>query len=190
MTDATNPKGETLSRREMLEVTAAAIAAPLLKQGPAAVQPALQTGPKFFTGPEFALLEELSDLIIPTDAHSPGARAAGVAAYLDFRLADSLDTEQQTKWRSGLAAVDALSKELNGQAFLQGSADQRVAVLTRIAAGGQDPQTPAQHLFPEVQPSTVRADYTPKGGVHADQQYKGNAYQPGGIAGFARKVEQ
>jgi len=181
MTDATNPKGETLSRREMLEVTAAAIAAPLLKQGPAAVQPALQTGPKFFTGPEFALLDELSDLIIPTDAHSPGARAA------DFRLADSLDTEQQTKWRSGLAAVDALSKELNGQAFLQGSADQRVAVLTRIAAGEQDPKTPAEHFFQELKRSTVRAYYTSKVGIHADQQYKGNVYQRGEFAGFDAK---
>src|SRR5256886_3673660 len=190
MTDATNPKGETLSRREMLEVTAAAIAAPLLKQGPAAVQPALQTGPKFFTGPEFALLDELSDLIIPTDAHSPGARAAGVAAYLDFRLADSLDTEQQTKWRSGLAAVDALSKELNGQAFLQGSADQRVAVLTRIAAGGGDAHTPPAHFLQELKRSTGRADYTSQVRVHADQQDKGKGYQPGGIAGFARKVEQ
>src|SRR5438046_7160184 len=142
MTDATKPKGETLSRREMLEVTAAAIAAPLLKQGPAAVQPALQTGPKFFTGPEFALLDELSDLIIPTDAHSPGARAAGVAAYLDFRLADSLDTEQQTKWRSGLAAADALSKELHGPAFLQGAADRRAAALTRLASGGRGPSAP------------------------------------------------
>src|SRR5438876_9483074 len=152
MTDATNPKGETLSRREMLEVTAAAIAAPLLKQGPAAVQPALQTGPKFFTGPEFALLEELSDLIIPTDAHSPGARAAGVAAYLDFRLADSLDTEQHTKWRSGLAADDALSKELNGQAILQGSADHRAAEPTRSAAGVQDPTPPAADMGQESQP--------------------------------------
>jgi len=187
MTDATNPKGETLSRREMLEVTAAAIAAPLLKQGPAAVQPALQTGPKFFTGPEFALLDELSDLIIPTDAHSPGARAAGVAAYLDFRLADSLDTEQQTKWRSGLAAVDALSKELNGQAFLQGSADQRVAVLTRMAAGEQNPKTPAEHFFQELKRSTVRAYYTSKVGIHADQQYKGNVYQRGEFAGFDAK---
>src|SRR5213593_4208085 len=111
MTDATNPKGETLSRREMLEVTAAAIAAPLLKQGPAAVQPALQTGPKFFTGPEFALLDELSDLIIPTDAHSPGARAAGVAAYVDFRLSEALEPDWQKAWRTGLAGVDASSRE-------------------------------------------------------------------------------
>src|SRR5881296_564847 len=126
MTDATNPQGESLSRREMLEVTAAALAAPLLQPGPAAAPPAVQGAPKFFTAPEFALLDELSDLIIPTDSHSPGARAAGVAAYIDSRLSESLDPEQQAKWRSGLAAVEALSKELNnGQGFLQASADQR-----------------------------------------------------------------
>src|SRR5947208_379934 len=183
---------ESLSRREMLEVTAAALAAPLLQAGPGAAPPvtpaalALQGAPKFFTGPEFALLEELSDLIIPTDAHSPGARAAGVAAYIDFRLSESLEPEQ-TKWRSGLAAVDLLSKELHGQAFLQGSADQRVAVLTRMAAGEQNPKTPAEHFFQELKRSTVRAYYTSKIGIHADQRYKGNVYQRGEYAGFDAK---
>src|SRR3989475_11895493 len=105
MTDATHPEGESLSRREMLEVTAAALAAPLVKLGPAAAPPALQAVSKFFTAAELALLDELAELIIPADAHSPGARAAGVAAYIDFRLSDSAEPEQQTKWRSGVAAV-------------------------------------------------------------------------------------
>src|SRR5256885_16195584 len=104
MTDATHPEGESLSRREMLEVTAAALAAPLVKLGPAAAPPALQAVSKFFTAAELALLDELAELIIPADAHSPGARASGVAAYIDFRLSDSAEPEQQTKWRSGLAA--------------------------------------------------------------------------------------
>jgi len=191
MTDAINHEGESLSRREMLEVTAAALTAPLLQPGPAVAPPAapplhLQGAPKFFTGPEFALLDELSDLIIPTDAHSPGARAAGVAAYIDFRLSEALEPEQ-TNWRSGLAAVDALSQELHGQAFLQGSADQRVAVLTRMAAGEQNPKTPAEHFFQELKRSTVRAYYTSKIGIHADQQYKGNVYQRGEYAGFDAK---
>src|SRR3989440_12694703 len=152
MTDAIDHEGESLSRREMLEVTAAALAAPLLPLGPAAAPPvapalSLQGAPKFFTAPEFALLDELADLIIPTDAHSPGARTAGVAAYIDFRLSESLEPEQ-TKWRSGLAGVDVLSKELHGQAFLQGSADQRGAVLTPLAAGEQNPQPPRAHFVP------------------------------------------
>src|SRR3989441_8724406 len=152
MTDATHPEGESLSRREMLEVTAAALAAPLVKLGPAAAPPALQAVSKFFTAAELALLDELAELIIPADAHSPGARAAGVAAYIDFRLSDSAEPEQQTKWRSGLAAVEALSKEPNQrQAFLQASADQPVAELTRMARGDADPQDPHDHVFHEFQ---------------------------------------
>ena len=180
----------TVTRREMLAATAAALAAPLVAPGAAGAAGAAQApsvAPKFFTAPEFALLEELSDLIIPTDAHSPGARAAGVAAYIDFRLSDSPDPEQQTTWRSGLAAVEALSKELNGQAFLQGSAEQRVAVLTRMAAGEHDPKTPADLFFQTLKHWTARAYYTSKIGIHADQQYKGNVYQRGEYAGFDAK---
>src|SRR5438445_11354970 len=171
MTDATHPEGESLSRREMLEVTAAALAAPLVKLGPAAAPPALQAVSKFFTAAALALLDELAELIIPTDAHSPGARAAGVAAYIDFRLSDSPDPEQQSTWRSGLAAVEALSKELNGQAFLQGSAEQRVAVLPRMAAGEHDPKPPADHFFQTGKHWTARAHYTFTVGIHANQQY-------------------
>ena len=180
----------TVTRREMLAATAAALAAPLVAPGAAGAAGAAQApsiAPKFFTAPEFALLDELSDLIIPTDAHSPGARAAGVAAYIDFRLSDSPDPEQQTTWRSGLAAVEALSKELNGQAFLQSSAEQRVAVLARMAAGEHDPKTPADHFFQTVKHWTARAYYTSKVGIHADQQYKGNVYQRGEYAGFDAK---
>src|SRR6266567_8565648 len=99
----------TVTRREMLAATAAALAAPLVAPGAAQAAQAASMAPKFFTAPEFALLEELSDLIIPTDPHSPGARIAGVATYIDFRLSESLDTDQQAKWHSGLAAVDAVS---------------------------------------------------------------------------------
>src|SRR5437588_12569516 len=171
MTDAAHHDArvaESLSRREMLEVTAAALATPLLQLGPAAAQPALQTAPKFFTGPELALLDELAELIIPADAHSPGARAAGVAAYIDFRLAESLEPEQQTKWRSGLAAVDALSQELNGNAFMQGTAEQRVAVLTRMAAGEHDPKTPADHFCQGIKHWSARDYFTSKIGIVDD----------------------
>ena len=175
----------TVTRREMLEVTAAALAAPLLTPAPAAPAAVVLPGaPKFFSAPEFALLDELSDLIIPTDAHSPGARVAGVATYIDFRLSESLDADEQAKWHSGLAAVDALSQELNGKALMQSSPEQRVAVLTKLAAAEHDPKTPAEHFFQQLKGWTVRAYYGSKVGIHADQEYKGNVYQRGEYAGY------
>jgi hypothetical protein len=174
----------TITRRDLLAATAAALAAPLVTPAAAAAPGTAPAAPKFFSGPEFALLDELSDLIIPTDAHSPGARLAGVATYIDSRLSESLDSDVQAKWHSGLAAVDALSQELNGKAFMQGSPEQRVAVLTKMAAGEHDPKAPAEQFFQQLKGWTVRAYYTSKVGIHVDQQYKGNVFQQGEYAGF------
>jgi hypothetical protein len=178
MTDASE-----LSRREMIAATAAALVTPLLPAG--AGTPTAQPRPAgFLTAAELALLDELTELIIPTDDHSPGARAAGVAAYIDGRLAESLEPEVQTRWRSGLAAVEELSRELNGKAFLEVTPDQRVAVLTRMAGGESDPKTPAERFFKELKRWTTRGYYTSKIGIQLDQEYKGNVYQQGDYAGF------
>ena len=77
-----------LDRRDLIKLGAAATLAvslgvePLSAQAPAAAR-------TFFTPDELALVDELSELIIPTDDHSPGARAARVAAYIDSRLAEA-----------------------------------------------------------------------------------------------------
>lgn len=184
MTD-TSP---SLSRREMIEATAAALVAPLLTGGAPTAPPALgQATARFLTPAEYALLDELTELIIPADAHSPGAHVAGVAGYLDGRLADSLEPDWQGLWRSGLQAVDGLSRELNGKPFLGATSDERVAVLARMAASEGDPKTPLEHFFRELKRWTVRGYYTSKIGIHVDQQYKGNVYQLGEFAGYDAK---
>src|SRR5260370_40762306 len=135
MTDA--PKlPESLSRRDMIAATAAALVTPLLPGGAITTQPVAGVPGKFLTAAEYALLDELTELIIPADDHSPGARAAGVAAYIDGRLAESLEPAWQAKWRSGLQAVDGLSRDPNAKPFLAATPDQRAAGRTRPAAGG------------------------------------------------------
>jgi len=169
-----------LSRREMLQATAAALALPLVKLPVAGGQ----APRKFFTPAEFAVVDELSDMIIPTDEKSGGARAAGVATYIDARLAESFEHEPQDQFRTGLKAVEDLSHELNGKAFMESTPEQRLAVLTRMAAGESDPKTPADKFFREIKGATVQAYYTSKVGIHDDQGYKGNVYQTGDYAGF------
>lgn len=169
----------TLSRREMIQATAAALALPALPKSP---PPNPQ--PLFFTPAEYALVDELSDMIIPTDAQSGGARAAGVAAFIDAQLAESFEREPQTEWRTGLKAVEDLSREMNGKAFMNSTPEQRLAVLTRMAAAESDPKTPAQKFFRQIKGATIRAYYSSKVGIHDDQQYKGNVYQTGEYAGY------
>jgi hypothetical protein len=175
---------EPLSRRQMIGLTAAAVAAtPLVKLPAGAIVTATPPG-KFLTAPELALLDELTELIIPTDDHSPGARAAGVAAYIDYRLSISIEPAWQAKWRTGLQGVNGLSRELNGKAFLDATPDQRVAVLTKMAAGEENPKTPPEQFFNELKRWTVGGYYTSSIGIHKDHEYKGNVYQQGEFAGY------
>ena len=177
---------ESLSRREMIATTAAALATPLLPLRPAAgpQPPGAAAAPRFLTPPEFALLDELTELVIPTDEHSPGARAAGVAAFIDGRLAESLEPEWQALWRSGLEAVEGLAREHHNKLFLDATQDQRVEILTAMAAGELDPKTPTDRFFRELKQWTARGYYTSKIGIHLDQEYKGNVYQRGDYAGY------
>lgn len=180
-------KRNDLSRRELIEVTAAVVAAPLLKVGVVGARGPAGAPARFLTQAESALLDELTELLIPTDDHSPGARAAGVAAYIDARLVESLEPEWRARWRSGLQAVNALSLELSGKPLLEATPDQRVAVLTRMAAGESAPKSEVERFFVELKQWTVRGYYTSDIGIHADQEYKGNVYQPGEFAGFDAK---
>ena len=57
------------------------------------------------------MLDELTEIVIPADDHSPGARAAGVAAYIDSRAAEAFEQKDRDKWRNGLKLVDDLSRK-------------------------------------------------------------------------------
>ncbi len=172
-----------ISRRKMIQATAAgvagAVALPALAKAPSP-----SPKPLFFTAAEFALVDEMSDLIIPTDEQSAGARAAGVAAYIDARLAEAFEKDQPQRWRTGIKAVETLSREMSGKTFMASTPEQRLALLTRIAAAESDPKTDAEKFFREIKSSTIRAYYTSKVGIHDDQQYKGNVIQPGEYAGY------
>ena len=172
-----------ISRREMIQQTAAAAAALPLVKAVSSPEPQAPS-PKFFTPAEFALVDEMSDIIIPTDQQSAGARAAGVALFIDGRLAEAFEKDQGERWRAGIKAVEALSAEMHGKGFMASTPEQRLALVTRIAAAESDPKSEAEKFFREIKSGTVRAYYTSKIGIHDDQQYKGNVIQPGDYAGY------
>ncbi len=154
---------DDLTRRQLLEVAAGAVvAAPLLAAVPAvsaAGAEAAGVAPGFFTAAELKLADELTEMIIPTDEHSPGARAAKVAAYIDARLAEAFDNGVRTRWRAGLQAIDAAAKAAHGHAFMQCTPDERLAILTKIAGGRRQSATPVDHFFVELKQTTVNGYY-------------------------------
>jgi Gluconate 2-dehydrogenase subunit 3 len=130
--------------------------------------------PLFFDKDEFALLDKLTDLIIPTDDHSPGAHDAGVAKFIDWSTAHQIEPEAKSSWTKGLAEVDALSKELFNVRFLKASDDQQLEVLNRLSGAKGNPSAEQNRFWGQLKDTTTFTYYTSSIGIHNDIQYLGN----------------
>jgi gluconate 2-dehydrogenase gamma chain len=156
-----------LNRRDLLKtLTATTVALQLPAAGLGA--------PLFFTKDEFALLDVLTEMIVPADDHSPGAHAAQVAAYIDRTTAEAIVPEEKTSWRQGLASINELSTSVNDVPFLKATKQQQLALLTKIAAAEKDPKTPPEKFFTQLKQTTAFAYYSSKIGIHQEMNYKGN----------------
>jgi gluconate 2-dehydrogenase gamma chain len=169
---------DDLTRRDVIKLGAAATVAasvevPLAGQA-GAKPPAPAT---FFTRAELALVDELSEMIIPADDHSPGARAAKVANYIDGRLAEAFEASDRMKWREGLTLVDQLSRQATGRSFVESSTEQRLALLQRMAEHESKPEKPEERFFVLLKARVVNAYYTSEIGIRQELDYRGNVYQ-------------
>lgn len=157
-----------LNRRDLFKALSAAAFTTL--QLPAAEPGA----PLFFTKAEFALLDTLTDLIIPTDEHSPGAHEAGVAAYIDRRTAEAFLAKDKDSWRKGLAVMDELSQSECQCPFIKATKEQQTGMLAKLAAKEHHPDTEPEKFFTQLKQTTAFAYYSSSIGIHQEIEYKGN----------------
>jgi hypothetical protein len=132
--------------------------------------------PIFFTKEEFAAVDELMETIIPTDAHSAGAKAAGCAAYVDRHLAESVDQDQKRQWREGIKALEAKCKTEFDKSIVDVAPDQRASLLQEISKNETHPSTAEEKFFGMLKNATAFAYYTSNIGIHKEIEYKGNVY--------------
>ncbi len=120
---------------------------------------------RFFTGQENELLDKLMEMIIPADAHSPGAQEARVSLFADLMVATSGDHVKE-QWRKGLR----LMREEAARSSLAGA-------LAKAAAGEKrKPSSDLERFFTALKGMTVDGYYTSAIGIHQDLQYQGNTY--------------
>ncbi|HYE72546.1 MAG TPA: gluconate 2-dehydrogenase subunit 3 family protein [Blastocatellia bacterium] len=175
-----------LSRRQALKGIAVGVSLPILGQrvladeethahnhGGQTAKPAPKkaAAPKFFTAKEMATVSVISELIIPTDDHSPGAIAAEVPAFIDLMVSEA-PAETKQLWRDGLAAVD---KKADGD-FAKAAQDKQIAVLTEISKNEAKPQALEERFFRAVKNMTIDGYYTSEIGIKKELRYKGNTY--------------
>ncbi len=195
MSDEPRP-GAGIGRREMLKRTSALPLAGLALS-PAALQSAHEHvarqkattaargpyKPSFFNPHEWATVRLLADAVIPADGRSKGAAEAGVPEFIDFVLTDPLSDPKerealQTQVRGGLVWLDRECAGRFGKAFVDGTEDERNAVLDQVAwpekaaAAGLEAGAAFFTTFRELVASGF---WTSRIGIE-DLQYRGNTY--------------
>jgi gluconate 2-dehydrogenase gamma chain len=163
--------GQGIQRREVLRILGTAAAAAhfpgfskwgfacshigkaALQNKPASYQP------QFFAFSEYAMIERLAELIIPSDA-TPGAKEAGVAEFIDFMVAS--DPEVQYPFRMGLGWLNAHSERTAGMKFMDLTSEQQRSLLEPLgfkdkARSGEED---GRRFFRLIREFTVTGFYT------------------------------
>jgi gluconate 2-dehydrogenase gamma chain len=183
-----NPIDLRQDRRQWLKASATVLGASLLPLSGAAAAEAPQaetsapqakpteakTAGRFFTPSQHALVEELSETIIPADSHSGGAKAAKVAGYIEKILRETTDDSKKALWREALPLIDSMSQHYNGKTFVNASPEERIALLTVLSNNDDITDVPEVRFFLELKRMTVEGYYTTKIGIHDELEYKGN----------------
>jgi Gluconate 2-dehydrogenase subunit 3 len=131
--------------------------------------------PKLLSPSQFATLEAFVEAIIPADDHSPGAKQARVADYIDLLLSES-EREHVLQWFGGLAALDAESTARFNAPFSRLNPGQVDAILQDISRNERRPQSPLELFFVMTKQAAVQGYYTSEIGIHQELRYKGNKF--------------
>jgi len=150
--------------------------------------------PQFFSADEFAMIERLTDLIIPNDGQ-PGAREAGVSEFIDFMVANSvavgmhsyqppsrrkpvnersrvpdvLKSRQAVQYlfRYGVNWIEAHAQRLCGRSFRECTEEQQTEMLEHLAykARYRAGEEDGQAFFRLIREYTVMGFYTSRIGL-------------------------
>jgi hypothetical protein len=162
-----------MERRAVLKIVALTALSHKLNALPCAAMSHMQAAPaapavpytlQFFNEKESVLLDQLMELIIPADDHSPGAHEARTNLFADLMVATS-DNAVKKQWQDG---IRLMREEANHSSLTD--------ALHRAAAHEEDPTTDLERFFVLLKQMTVNGYYTSEIGIHKEMEYVGNTY--------------
>jgi gluconate 2-dehydrogenase gamma chain len=140
---------------------------------------AVPFAPKFFSPRQYATVETLTELIIPTD-DQPGAKEAQVARFIDFVVFSAAEHQPhlQEEWSEGLALLDKLSREKHGHDFRDLVGSEQESLLTEMSLPEHDSRAshPGFAFYRLVKEMTVEGFYTSKIGLVDVLGFQGRTY--------------
>ena len=150
---ADNTDRALLTRREAIKRVSALLGGVALV-GQAAMlavpaRAAARTGE--FDAKAIALLDEIAETILP-ETDTPGAKAAGVGAFMALMVTATYAADERNIFQAGLATLDTRCRESFGRRFLAANADERLRLLEALDAEqfdymGQKAGSEPAHFF-------------------------------------------
>jgi len=171
-----------IERRELFKILGATLAAAREvaaqhEHGAAAPIDTANYKPRFFSDRQYTAIDDLTEIIIPADDQSPGARAAGVRFYVDSVLHYAAPDVQQ-RWHNGLAAVEEAAHAQFGKDFPDLGAAEKDKLVALMAKGEKSPTTELERFFPVLKGAAVEAFALSDIGMQEYLGYNGNTAIP------------
>ena len=165
-----------MERRELFKIIAAgAVATPAIGQehGHAAATSSTPHKP-VFTPAQDAILDRLSDIIIPADDESPGAHDAGVSKFLE--LAAFVNPQRHQAWSRGIEAVEAAAGRKFSRPFMDCTREQQEQIVEEMARNEGQPTNDLERFFTSLKPAIVDGYRYSEPGVKQFMRWEGNHY--------------
>ena len=125
-----------MNRREAIQKTALALGYAII--GPALIgimkgckaSPELTYTPVFFTKEQALIVAELSEIIIPKTS-TPGAKEAGVPAFIDDMVKEVYPQADKDRFIKGLTEFDADAQNTYGDSFASLKKEDQIALVKK-----------------------------------------------------------
>jgi hypothetical protein len=128
-------------------------------------RPATKTVESLFEDKQINFLGDVSDVILPQTA-TPGAKEAGVGAFIPVMIRDCYTEEDQKIFVNGLDKLEASSKEKFNKGFQKLSFEQKTELIKEIDReaseyqNNKSPEDPPIHYFKMIKELTLLGFFT------------------------------
>jgi hypothetical protein len=141
-----------------------------------------QAGPRTLSPHQNETVTRIAEIIIPK-TETPGAKDAGVPAFIDLIVTEWYTDEQRSDFLAGLADVDARSNHRFIKDFVACSPDQQAEILTELGAQmiadaqttknqGEGDGAPRENFYQTLRGLVLTGYYTSEAGATAELNYQ------------------
>lgn len=165
-----------MDRRDAIKNVALMMGGTLIgAQAMMSCEPSDQAINSLFMESELRLMEEIAETIIPA-TDTPGAKEAGVGAFMAMMVLDCYTPEHQQIFKEGLASIQKDFKKEMGTAFLKANGYERNTFLTKLDQkakeyAGTEEAKEKPHYFRMMKELTLLGFFTSETGATKTLRY-------------------